>query len=490
MAGDALSTWADGTIWLFQSTPTNFMAGDQVGSRSSGGADSFNPRPPISWRATVSRGQPVRGRGVSIHARQFHSGRPSKSPVMAAAAALFQSTPANFTAGDARWSPARWAAALRFQSTPANFTAGDAGSGRPEGGAACFNPRPPISQRATRRKSSKGSGIQRVSIHARQFHSGRPSRAYSRVLPVIVSIHARQFHSGRPVAAKTAVVSSVFQSTPANFTAGDSALILTAAILFLSFNPRPPISQRATLECATVCSIMWAFQSTPANFTAGDTGSHVSPCVHTPSFNPRPPISQRATAELFARADDLGVSIHARQFHSGRPLPAPGGAAGRHVSIHARQFHSGRRPRPARPPRRRACFNPRPPISQRATQAPRPRRASPRGFNPRPPISQRATQQTTHSHATPLWVSIHARQFHSGRRAGPRPSRPVHGVSIHARQFHSGRQSRRGASGVRLQFQSTPANFTAGDPQRPAPRQRWREVSIHARQFHSGRRSR
>ena len=155
-----------------------------------------------------------------------------------------------------------------FQSTPANFTAGDPSSAPAAWSTASFNPRPPISQRAT-----VGDGNPRrrgpVSIHARQFHSGRryPSQDWCQM--VRVSIHARQFHSGRP-------------------------------------------------------ALVWRLSA------------------HGVRFNPRPPISQRATSGVDGRCSCAGVSIHARQFHSGRLLRPLVGSKVKDVSIHARQFHSGR----------------------------------------------------------------------------------------------------------------------------------------------------
>ena len=150
------------------------------------------------------------------------------------------------------------------------------------------------------------------------------------------------------------------------------------------FNPRPPISQRATSGIRAWRKAERMFQSTPANFTAGDYP------VKTPDQPPRT------------------VSIHARQFHSGRLLQARQAAGQTQVSIHARQFHSGRPASTAAPARICRSFNPRPPISQRATTTGAPSSAACRRFNPRPPISQRATRLS------------------SGRRAGtpsfnPRP---------------------------------------------------------------------
>ena len=64
----------------------------------------------------------------------------------------FQSTPANFTAGDGVSSVGA-VPASRFQSTPANFTAGDL------------------------EHAHESFFDLIVSIHARQFHSGRRSSA-------------------------------------------------------------------------------------------------------------------------------------------------------------------------------------------------------------------------------------------------------------------------------------------------------------------------
>ena len=64
-------------IEVFQSTPANFTAGD--------GMRGLLPQHPAP---------------VSIHARQFHSGRPPRHFRIENRSGLFQSTPANFTAGD------------------------------------------------------------------------------------------------------------------------------------------------------------------------------------------------------------------------------------------------------------------------------------------------------------------------------------------------------------------------------------------------------
>ena len=204
----------------------------------------FNPRPPISQRATTCDGGAITEYPVSIHARQFHSGRRSGYMPCASGQRRFQSTPANFTAGD---HPRVYLTDGQqpFQSTPANFTAGDA----------CGQQHPGIEDV--------------VSIHARQFHSGRlvdglPAPAHRHV-----SIHARQFHSGRLQVIKYWEGEVAFQSTPANFTAGDPPTI----------TGRRPVA---------------LFQSTPANFTAGDGTAKWSVCNGI-GFNPRPPISQRAT---------------------------------------------------------------------------------------------------------------------------------------------------------------------------------------------------
>ena len=136
----------------------------------------------------------------------------------------------------------------------------------------------------------------RVSIHAHQFHGGRRSTHPCPRHPGIVSIHAHQFHGGRQT----------------------------------SF--------------ATPTDIQPTFQSTPTNFMAGD-------------------VISRAMSGA-----PVDVSIHAHQFHGGRLLALDALHQAVDVSIHAHQFHGGRpcctRIRAA--PRRR--FNPRPPISWRATR--------------------------------------------------------------------------------------------------------------------------
>ena len=230
---------------------------------------------------------------VSIHARQFHSGRPDRRALAGLHAGLFQSTPANFTAGDG----IRTVNAIlccAFQSTPANFTAGDDDewgqlarviivsiharqfhSGRRISAgitdlAAMFQSTPANFTAGDQAPRGAEPARQLVSIHARQFHSGRPETGGLMRFSTCVSIHARQFHSGRRL-------------RYSNATAATNG-----------FNPRPPISQRATRPAPQCGAAPRRFQSTPANFTAGD--SSLAP-RGTPwsSFNPRPPISQRAT---------------------------------------------------------------------------------------------------------------------------------------------------------------------------------------------------
>ena len=303
----------------FQSTPANFTAGDASRLASPIWPRCFNPRPPISQRAT--------GFDPAHHtALDGFNPRPPISQRATRPCAApnpidrsFQSTPANFTAGDPEKSPRAVTHRGPFQSTPANFTAGDLfadchtifhvavsiharqfHSGRLVA-ALDLQAVDLVSIHARQFHSGRrwlggrAVGRRTVSIHARQFHSGRPG--YSRACTAVprVSIHARQFHSGRLPAAATASPPPVFQSTPANFTAGDLPGRRRRGAT-TRFNPRPPISQRATgPEGASCFDASW-FQSTPANFTAGD--ARKGPVRKAPC---RP------------------VSIHARQFHSGRP---------------------------------------------------------------------------------------------------------------------------------------------------------------------------
>ena len=133
-----------------------------------------------------------------------------------------------------------------------------------------------------------------VSIHARQFHSGRLAERGA-IVRTATSFNPRPPISQRATVDLTTVVALtvLFQSTPANFTAGDRRLDDRRRRI-LCFNPRPPISQRATVSWQARPLAALMFQSTPANFTAGD---------------------HRLLVRLLLRAD---VSIHARQFHSGR----------------------------------------------------------------------------------------------------------------------------------------------------------------------------
>ena len=111
---------------MFQSTPANFTAGDQIEALYGPDHKTFQSTP-----ANFTAGD-VPTTSDSSDSR-------------------FQSTPANFTAGDAGMTGAR-ATTCTFQSTPANFTAGDGHT------------------------TQRDLIAQLVSIHARQFHSGRQRR--------------------------------------------------------------------------------------------------------------------------------------------------------------------------------------------------------------------------------------------------------------------------------------------------------------------------
>ena len=179
-----------------------------------------------------------------------------------------------------------------------------------------------------------------VSIHARQFHSGRQVVDEQVAIAVHVSIHARQFHSGRRPLHARCRFPLQFQSTPANFTAGDIVSRLQSDGLdHVSIHARQFHSGRQTMHGN--CDLCFLFQSTPANFTAGDQTGHAHHAALR-CFNPRPPISQRATSRPPVGLPRVIVSIHARQFHSGRRLGGPRARCRLQVSIHARQFHSGR----------------------------------------------------------------------------------------------------------------------------------------------------
>ena len=111
-----------------------------------------------------------------------------------------------------------------FQSTPANFTAGD----------------------LLRRQAQHDR--HRVSIHAHQFHGGRLLATAWAFKWLRFQSTPTNFMAGDVVSGVDLVMGQLFQSTPANFTAGDST--------------RP-------------ARMAWSpmFQSTPANFTAGDASA-------------------------------------------------------------------------------------------------------------------------------------------------------------------------------------------------------------------------
>ena len=246
---------------------------------------------------------------------------------------------------------------------------------------------------------------------------GRAHRHPAGVRPD-VSIHARQFHSGRRHRGPVLGWHGQFQSTPANFTAGDW--------------------RRRSRICRCLM-----FQSTPANFTAGDSKQ---------LFNPASEIEFQSTPANFTAGDRLTRLEAALQ---------------RVVSIHARQFHSGRPSSPLAPTRSKRSFNPRPPISQRATLEQAQQRLTTATFQSTPANFTAGDGRRRQQHRRRPAVSIHARQFHSGRHVVDGRGQGFEGVSIHARQFHSGRHCVMGFIPAGMSFQSTPANFTAGDTRCP-----------------------
>ncbi|ACB33419.1 hypothetical protein Lcho_1150 [Leptothrix cholodnii SP-6] len=90
----------------------------------------------------------------------------------------FQSTPASFPASDAVQTDEVFTLA-KFQSTPASFPASDGAWLPTARRPVCFNPRPPVSRRATLRLVAE-LFLELVSIHARQFPGERRPVARSR----------------------------------------------------------------------------------------------------------------------------------------------------------------------------------------------------------------------------------------------------------------------------------------------------------------------
>ncbi len=180
----------------------------------------------------------------------------------------------------------------------------------------------------------------------------------------------------------------VFQSTPAPIGAGDRRTRWVSD-RHRSFNPRPPRSERATLDSGVLgLDVLVSIHARPDR-----SGRPADPLRRPHSlqgFNPRPPRSERATCtskrtqsedkvSIHARPDRSGrqerhvcfssvedVSIHARPDRSGRRVVFRLSLFRSAVSIHARPDRSGRRPS-RRAARTHPCFNPRPPRSERAT---------------------------------------------------------------------------------------------------------------------------
>ena len=209
------------------------------------GGFCFNPRPPISWRATRSRDKRnTIDTKVSIHAHQFHGGR--------------------------RWGPVYYSWYTVFQSTPTNFMAGD------------------------RREQRRCRACQQVSIHAHQFHGGRLVNRSHLSGSTGVSIHAHQFHGGRRREVDHQLDLGPVSIHAHQFHGGRPATRSSMAGGGRRFNPRPPISWRATRIRPRWSAASSTFQSTPTNFMAGDPPTKARP-ISRSCFNPRPPISWRAT---------------------------------------------------------------------------------------------------------------------------------------------------------------------------------------------------
>ena len=340
--------------------------------------------------------------------------------------------------------------------------AGDAPAMSDRACANCFNPRPPISWRATWPDATLD--LLCGGFNPRPPISWRATRRHMALPRRVGGFNPRPPISWRATTARPATMLGQvrFQSTPTNFMAGDTAR--PAARRW----PRPfqstPTNFMAGDMGVTRSQLPWllTFQSTPTNFMAGDLYSNALRYL-VACFNPRPPISWRATSTV------PGGGILAGEFQStptnfmaGDWVETVGRSRGTSVSIHAHQFHGGRQHRASRQVGGVGGFNPRPPISWRATSLAVAHRRPARCFNPRPPISWRATGELAGGLVGHL-VSIHAHQFHGGRRQdGARALDPGLFQSTPT-NFMAGDALSTCADGTIWLFQSTPTNFMAGD---------------------------
>ena len=252
----------------------------------------------------------------------------------------------------------------------------------------CFNPRPPRSERTTRRlrgmnyslkvsihvrpdrsgrpRAPPGAAARRhVSIHVRPDRSGRQPEPRGVRPPGNVSIHVRPDRSGRRLVHRRPNRWQTFQSTSAPIGADDSPT-RRRLLRRQRFNPRPPRSERTT-PVSGICH-----GSTPVSIHVRPDRSGrrraTAPSSRTTSrFNPRPPRSERTTTGTPTDGALTAVSIHVRPDRSGRRADQ----------------------RDLRVERQR--FNPRPPRSERTTSVRMLTRRCWAGFNPRPPRSERTT---------------------------------------------------------------------------------------------------
>ncbi len=184
-------------MFVFQSTPTLFRAGDPSVRAALGippyvsiHAHPFQGRRPDGTRDIP----PVPS--VSIHAHPFQGRRPA-SFSSSGSASLFQSTPTLFRAGDAR----------------THCSSGDIRS---------FDPRPPFSGQATGVYEDDETLII-VSIHAHPFQGRRHQPDARHRGAQLFQSTPTLFRAGDSRRRASALRPAEFQSTPTLFRAGDKA---------------------------------------------------------------------------------------------------------------------------------------------------------------------------------------------------------------------------------------------------------------------------
>ena len=252
---------------------------------------------------------------------------------------------------------------VQFQSAPRSLERGDdcARGGAPR--TRCFNPRPALSNGATR--LPRGRRSCRWCFNPRPaLSNGATPGWYPGQCAFSVSIRAPLSRTGRLPQLSRRVKADWFQSAPRSLERGDAHAILERAgiksfnprpalsngatfkrchsrSLLYGFNPRPALSNGATRVCQRQYQEVSEFQSAPRSLERGDWPSEGALSTFR-GFNPRPALSNGATPLHLGFEGRNAVSIRAPLSRTGRLDTAPPWSESGRVSIRAPLSRTGR----------------------------------------------------------------------------------------------------------------------------------------------------